>query len=164
MIRAVDIIRKKRDGAALSADEIEIFVAGATTGAWPPYQTSALLMAIVLRGMDALETARLCAAMVSSGVKLDLSNLPGTKVDKHSTGGVGDKTSLILAPLAAACGAVVPMMSGRGLGHTGGTLDKLEAIPGFRVGLKKAEVRQALPRDDGGMIAQPASLRPADQG
>ena len=163
MIRAVDIIRKKRDGEALSADEIEIFVAGATTGAWPPYQTSALLMAIVLRGMDAAETARLCAAMVDSGVKLDLSDLPGVKVDKHSTGGVGDKTSLILAPLAAACGAVVPMMSGRGLGHTGGTLDKLQSIPGFRVDLELAEFRAILAKIGCAMIGQTAEVAPADK-
>jgi pyrimidine-nucleoside phosphorylase len=163
MIRAVDIIRKKRDGAALTADEIEIFVAGATTGAWPAYQASALLMAIVLRGMNAEETARLCAAMVSSGVKLDLSSLPGIKVDKHSTGGVGDKTSLILAPLAAACGAVVPMMSGRGLGHTGGTLDKLQAIPGFRVDLELDEFREILARVGCAMIGQTAEVAPADK-
>jgi pyrimidine-nucleoside phosphorylase len=163
MIRAVDIIRKKRDGEALTADEIEIFVAGATTGAWPPYQASALLMAIVLRGMNAEETAQLCAAMVNSGVQLDLSDLPGVKVDKHSTGGVGDKTSLILAPLAAACGAVVPMMSGRGLGHTGGTLDKLQSIPGFRVDLELSEFREILAKVGCAMIGQTAEVAPADK-
>ncbi len=163
MLRAVDIIRKKRDGESLSADEIEIFVAGATSGAWPPYQASALLMAIVLRGMNGEETAQLCAAMVGSGVKLDLSDLPGIKVDKHSTGGVGDKTSLILAPLAAACGAVVPMMSGRGLGHTGGTLDKLQSIPGFRVDLELSEFRDVLAKIGCAMIGQTAEVAPADK-
>lgn len=162
-LRAVDIIRKKRDGEALSAEEIDVFVACATSGAWPEYQTSALLMAIFLKGMNPQETARLCAAMVYSGVKLDLSDIPGVKVDKHSTGGVGDKTSLILAPLAAACGAVVPMMSGRGLGHTGGTLDKLESIPGFRVGLSLPEFRAILAKVGCAMIGQTAEVAPADK-
>src|SRR5579883_674302 len=145
-MRAVDIIRKKRDGQALDRAEIDTFVDAATRGAWPEYQVSALLMAIVLRGMSAEETAWLTGAMVHSGVKLDLAGIPGRKVDKHSTGGVGDKTSLILAPLAAACGVIVPMMSGRSLGHSGGTLDKLESIPGFRVALSLDELRSALAR------------------
>jgi pyrimidine-nucleoside phosphorylase len=162
-MRAVDVIRKKRDGQALDRAEIEAFVAGATSGAWPEYQTSALLMAVVLRGMSAEETAWLTAAMVRSGEKLDLSNLPGPKVDKHSTGGVGDKTSLVLAPLAAACGVVVPMMSGRGLGHTGGTLDKLESIPGFRVGLSLPEFRAALAQVGCALIGQTAEIAPADK-
>jgi pyrimidine-nucleoside phosphorylase len=161
-MRAVDIIRKKRDGDSLSADEIEAFVAGATRG-WPDYQVSALLMAIVLRGMSPAETADLTGAMVRSGTVLDWSDLPAPAVDKHSTGGVGDKTSLVLAPLAAACGAYVPMMSGRGLGHTGGTLDKLESIPGFRVGLGLDELRRAV-RSVGCVITgQTAEIAPADR-
>jgi pyrimidine-nucleoside phosphorylase len=162
-VRAVDIIRKKRDGQALSGAEIEAFVRGATDGSWPHYQVSALLMAIVLRGMDAAETATLTGVMVHSGVKLDLSDLPGVKVDKHSTGGVGDKLSLVLVPLAAACGVVVPKMSGRGLGHTGGTLDKLEAIPGFRVNLSLDEFRTALQKVGCAKIGQTKEIAPADK-
>jgi pyrimidine-nucleoside phosphorylase len=162
-MRAVDVIRKKRDGLELAPAEIEAFVAGATSGAWPDYQVAALLMAVVLRDMTSTETAVLTRAMVHSGVKLDLSDLPGRKVDKHSTGGVGDKTSLILAPLVAACGVTVPMMSGRGLGHTGGTLDKLESIPGFRVGLSLDEFRTALRRTGCALIGQTAEVAPADK-
>jgi pyrimidine-nucleoside phosphorylase len=163
MLRAVDIIRLKRDGHALDREAIETFVSAATSGSWPEYQVSALLMAIVWRGMTAQETAWLTDAMVRSGVKLDWSDLPGPKVDKHSTGGVGDKTSLILAPLVAACGMYVPMMSGRGLGHTGGTLDKLEAIPGFRVGLSLDEFRTALRKVGCALIGQTADVAPADK-
>jgi pyrimidine-nucleoside phosphorylase len=162
-MRAVDIIARKRDGAALTHDEITSFVGGVTDGAWPDYQSSALLMAIVLRGMTAQETAWLTEAMVDSGVRVDLSEISGAKVDKHSTGGVGDKTSLILAPLAAACGLKVPMMSGRGLGHTGGTLDKLEAIPGFRVDLSLEELKAALVRVGCAMIGQTSQIAPADK-
>jgi pyrimidine-nucleoside phosphorylase len=162
-MRAVDIIRKKRDGEALTRAEVEAFVAAATSGSWPDYQLSALLMAIVLRGMNDDETSWLTGAMVHSGERLDLSDIPGAKVDKHSTGGVGDKTSLILAPLVAACGVVVPMMSGRGLGHTGGTLDKLESIPGFRVGLSLDEFRAALKKVGCGLIGQTREIAPADK-
>src|SRR5262249_3737759 len=162
-MRAVDIIRKKRDGQPMDRAEVEAFVAGVTSRDWPDYQASALLMAILLRGMSAEETSWLTAAMVHSGVKLDLSDLPGPKVAKHSTGGVGDKDWLVRAPLGAAGGVVVPMMSGRGLGHTGGTLDKLESIPGFRVGLSLDEFWQALRRVGCGLIGQTAEIAPADK-
>src|SRR5947199_1474952 len=162
-MRAVDIIMKKRDGGALSRSEIGFFISGVTAGTLPDYQASALLMAIVLRGMTPEETGWLTEAMVDSGIRVDLTEIPGIKVDKHSTGGVGDKTSLVLAPLAAACGVPVPMMSGRGLGHTGGTLDKLEAIPGFRVNLSLDEMRAALARAGCAMIGQTAQIAPADK-
>ena len=162
-MRAVDIIAKKRDGGALAEEEIAFFIDGVTRGVLPDYQASALLMAIVLRGMSAAETATLTREMVRSGVRLDLSRIPGIKVDKHSTGGVGDKTSLILAPLAAACGVLVPMMSGRGLGHTGGTLDKLESIPGFRVHLSLEEMHAALARTGCMMVGQTREIAPADR-
>jgi pyrimidine-nucleoside phosphorylase len=163
-MRAVDIIRAKRDGDFLTPGEIEWFVRGATTGeGWAPYQLSAFLMAVFFRGMAPAETAHLTRAMAHSGKVLDLSDIPGPKIDKHSTGGVGDKTSLILGPLAAACGVVVPMMSGRGLGHTGGTLDKLESIPGFRVGLTESEFRAALRNVGLGMIGQTSDVAPADR-
>jgi len=162
-MRAVDIIMSKRDGRALTRDEIRFFVDGVTKGNLPDYQASALLMAILIRGMNAEETAALTEAMVRSGIRVDLSDIPGTKVDKHSTGGVGDKTSLVLAPLAAACDVPVPMMSGRGLGHTGGTLDKLEAIPGFRVNLSLEEMKAALARTGCAMIGQTAQIAPADK-
>ncbi|HEV3384863.1 MAG TPA: thymidine phosphorylase [Gemmata sp.] len=163
-MRAIDIIRKKRDGGELTPDEIDSFVRGTLSSAeWAPYQLSALLMAVYLRGMSSVETAHLTRAMANSGTRLDLSDIPGPKVDKHSTGGVGDKTSLILGPLAAACGVVVPMISGRGLGHSGGTLDKLESIPGFRVGLSENEFRTALRKVKLGLIGQTAEIAPADK-
>jgi pyrimidine-nucleoside phosphorylase len=162
-MRAVDIIRTKRDGGALDRAEIDNFVAGATDGSWPDYQISALLMAIVLRGMGDEETAWLTEAMARSGARFDLQALTGLKVDKHSTGGVGDKTSLVLAPLAAACGVVVPMMSGRGLGHTGGTLDKLESIPGFRVDCSAREIVDALVEVGCVIVGQTRDIAPADR-
>ncbi|HKR00545.1 MAG TPA: thymidine phosphorylase [Pyrinomonadaceae bacterium] len=157
------MIRKKRNGEALSREEIKFFVDGVTGGAWADYQASALLMAILLRGMTTGETATLTDAMLHSGEVLDFSDIQKPKVDKHSTGGVGDKTSLVLAPLVAACGAAVPMVSGRGLGHTGGTLDKLESIPGYRVHLSLAEFRDVLERVGFAMMGQTAEISPADK-
>jgi len=161
--RAIDVIRKKRDGVELSRGEIEGLVNAYTKGDIPDYQVSAWLMAVVLKGMTRPETAALTDAMLHSGEVLDLSSLPAKKVDKHSTGGVGDKTSLVLAPLAAAAGIAVPMISGRGLGHTGGTLDKLEAIPGFKVNLPVAEFRRVLEVCGCAMIGQTAEIVPADR-
>jgi pyrimidine-nucleoside phosphorylase len=161
--RAIDVIRKKRDGVELSRDEIEGLVNAYTNAEIPDYQVSAWLMAVVLKGMTRPETAALTDAMLHSGDVLDLSLLPAKKVDKHSTGGVGDKTSLVLAPLVAAAGITVPMISGRGLGHTGGTLDKLEAIPGFNVNLPVAEFRRVLATCGCCMIGQTAEIAPADR-
>jgi len=163
VIRAVDIIRSKRDGEPLPRAAIDAFVAGLADGSWADYQVSALLMAIVLRGMSADETAWLTDAMVRSGRRVDLSSLPGIKVGKHSTGGVGDKVSIVLAPLVAACGIVVPKMSGRGLGHTGGTLDKLEAIPGFRIALTLEEFVEILADVGCCLISQTKDIAPADK-
>ncbi|HUF25065.1 MAG TPA: thymidine phosphorylase [Vicinamibacterales bacterium] len=160
---AVDIIRKKRDSHSLDDEEIRSFVAGVTDGSWSDYQATALLMAIYLRGMDGRETATLTDAMVDSGLRLDLAEFGGVPVDKHSTGGVGDKTSIVIAPAAAACGAIVPMMSGRGLGHTGGTLDKLESIPGFRTQLSIPEMKGVLRRTGCALIGQTAEIAPADR-
>jgi pyrimidine-nucleoside phosphorylase len=161
--RAIDVIRKKRDGADLTSGEIEGLVNAYTRGDVPDYQVAAWLMAVVLRGMTRPETAALTDAMLRSGEILDLCALPQRKVDKHSTGGVGDKTSLVLAPLVAAAGIVVPMISGRGLGHTGGTLDKLEAIPGFNVSLPVSEFRRVLEICGCAMIGQTAEIAPADR-
>ena len=162
-MRAVDVIRSKRDGAALTREQIAFFVDGYTAGRITDYQASALAMAVFFRGMTPAETVALTESMMRTGEVLDLSALPGPKVDKHSTGGVGDKTSLILAPLAAACGVYVPMISGRGLGHTGGTLDKLESIPGFRVGLSLDEFRAVLGKAKLGLIGQTPQIAPADR-
>jgi pyrimidine-nucleoside phosphorylase len=161
--RVVDLIGKKRDGGALSVAEIAYLVEGYTQGSVPDYQIAAWLMAVVLRGMTREETAALTDSMLHSGEVLDLTSLPEKKVDKHSTGGVGDKTSLVLAPLVAAGGLVVPMISGRGLGHTGGTLDKLESISGFRVGLSVPEFQRVLKACGCCMIGQTEQIAPADR-
>ena len=161
--RAIDVIRKKRDGHELSRAEIEFLVKGYTLGQIPDYQISAWLMAALLKGLTRAETAALTDAMLHSGEVLDLSEFPAAKIDKHSTGGVGDKTSLVLAPLVAAAGLYVPMISGRGLGHTGGTLDKLEAIPGFNVKISLKRFREILRACGCAMIGQTAEIAPADR-
>lgn len=162
-MRAVDIIMKKRSGQALSDEEIAFIIDGYVGGRIPEYQVSALLMAIFFKGMTAAETAALTSSMLGSGDVMDLSGIPGPFVDKHSTGGVGDKISLPLAPIVAACGAKVPMMSGRALGHTGGTLDKLESIPGYRTGLDLAGFRSGILADGFAMTGQTARVVPADK-
>ncbi len=159
----VDVIAKKRDGHALSRGDIDQFIQGVTAARIPDYQSAALLMAIVLRGMSEEETAWLTEAMAQSGERVDLSDIPGIKVGKHSTGGVGDKVSIVLAPVAAACGVIVPKMSGRGLGHTGGTLDKLESIPGYRTDLGIGDFKRILRTVGASIIGQSASLVPADK-
>ncbi len=162
-MRAYEVIHAKRDGRPIAAADIAALVDGFTQGEIPDYQMAAFCMAVFFRGMDDAEVRALTEAMLRSGDVLDLSDVPGCKVDKHSTGGVGDKVSLALAPLAAACGVKVPMISGRGLGHTGGTLDKLEAIPGFRTDLDVDRFR-ALVRDVGAcLVGQTARLAPADR-
>ncbi len=162
-MRPQDIIRRKRDSGELSRGEIAAFVRGVVDGSWADYQSSSLLMAIYLNGMSGAEQQALTEEMLRSGEVLNFSDIKAPKADKHSTGGVGDKTSLILAPLAAACGVAVPMISGRGLGHTGGTLDKLEAIPGYRVRLSLPEFRAILERVGFAMMGQTASIAPADK-
>ena len=162
-MRAEELIRRKRDAGALTREEIFFLIQEHTRGAVPDYQMSAWLMAVCWRGMTPEETADLTEAMLRSGEVLDLSGLPGKKVDKHSTGGVGDKTSLVVAPVVAAAGVIVPMISGRGLGHTGGTLDKLEAIPGFNVRLSLPDFRRALAEVGCALIGQTAEIAPADR-
>ncbi len=163
MLSAYEIIRKKRDGNSLSAEEIDYFVREYTAGNLPDYQASSFLMATYFTGMSDEEILQFTKSMMSTGVVVDLSDIPGPKADKHSTGGVGDKISLILAPLAAACGVKVPMVSGRGLGHTGGTVDKLESIPGFRTRMSIGEYKQILARVGLVMSAQSEDLVPADR-
>src|ERR1700756_3230322 len=158
-----DLIRRKRDGAELQRNEIEFLVNGYTRDEIPDYQISAWLMAVLLRGMSRAELAALTETMLNSGQVLDFSELGAAKADKHSTGGVGDKTSLIIAPIVAAGGLYVPMISGRGLGHTGGTLDKLESIPGFNVNLSVEDFRRVLAQCGAGLIGQTAEIAPADK-
>jgi pyrimidine-nucleoside phosphorylase len=162
-MRAVDLIRRKRDSGELTREEIEELIAAYTLGDVPDYQMSAWLMAVVLRGMSRPEIAALTEAMLHSGRVLDFSDLLGRKVDKHSTGGVGDKTSLVIAPIVAAGGLKVPMISGRGLGHSGGTLDKLESIPGFNVNLSLADFRRVLETCGCALIGQTSEIAPADK-
>jgi pyrimidine-nucleoside phosphorylase len=162
-MRAVDLIRRKRDGETLDAAAIQAFVAGATDESWPDYQVSAMLMAIVLRGMTTEETADLTDAMTRSGTSLSFRDIGRPLLDKHSTGGVGDKISFVLAPLVAACGGTVPMMSGRGLGHTGGTIDKFESIPGIRTGLTEDDMRRVLATAGCCITAPTTRVAPADR-
>ena len=161
-MRTVDLILRKRDGGELAPEEVQFLVDGYTRGEIPDYQMSAFLMSVFFSGMTDREVSRLTECMMHSGEMMDLSDIPGMKVDKHSTGGVGDKTSLIVAPLAAAAGVVVPMISGRALGHTGGTLDKLESIPGFRTDLSPEEFRAVLKEHGLCFIGQSDRLAPAD--
>lgn len=158
-----DILAKKREGLALSREEIEFFIRGFTAGEIPDYQASALLMAICIQGMDERETADLTLSMAHSGEMADLSQIPGIKGDKHSTGGVGDKTTLIVGPLAAACGVVVAKMSGRGLGYTGGTIDKLESIPGFSTQQSPQRFAQIAEEVGVCIVGQSGELAPADK-
>jgi len=159
----VELIRKKREGASLTEEEFRFLLTGYVEGSVPDYQMSAFLMACYFRGMSREETLTFTKLMLHSGEVIDLSEIPGIKVDKHSTGGVGDKVSLILAPMVAACGVPVPMISGRGLGHTGGTLDKLESIPGFRTDLSIAEYKRVIREIDVVMIGQTKEIAPADK-
>ena len=161
-MRTVDLIHRKRDGEELSAEELSFLVKAYTQGEIPDYQMSAFLMATFFSGMTDREVSALTDSIIASGERVDLSDIPGTKVDKHSTGGVGDKTSLISAPIAAAAGVIVPMISGRALGHTGGTLDKLEAIPGFRTSLSIDEFKAQLSKTGLAFIGQTDQIAPAD--
>jgi pyrimidine-nucleoside phosphorylase len=162
-MRPQEIIAKKRDGKSLSREEIDAFVAGVSAGDWADYQSSAMLMAMFIRGLDVEEQTALTHAMLYSGAVLDLSKIERPKADKHSTGGVGDKTSLIVAPLAASCGLAVPMISGRGLGHTGGTLDKLESIAGYNVNLTTSDFERIIGECGFAMMGQTAEIAPADK-
>ena len=162
-MRMYDVIKKKRDGDALSSEEIRAFVEGYSKGEIPDYQAAALCMAIFFRGMSDEETTELTLAVRDSGERLDTSRIKGLRVDKHSTGGVGDKTSLVVAPIVASLGLTVAKMSGRGLGHTGGTIDKLEAIPGFCTGLPVDEFERIVNETGIAIVGQSATLAPADK-
>src|SRR6056297_1425047 len=163
LMRMVDLIEKKRNGGRLSAEEIQFFVDGYVDSSVPDYQAAAMLMAIWFRGMDKQETTDLTLRMVESGDKIDLSSIPGVKVDKHSTGGVADTTTLIVGPLVAAAGGHVAKMSGRGLGHTGGTLDKLESIPGLSIDQSMERFAEIVDRCGVSVIGQTGNLVPADK-
>lgn len=162
-MRPQEIIAKKRDGGELSNSDIDVFIDGVCDGSWADYQISAMVMAMFTRGLNADEQSAITYAMLHSGEVLDLSDIARPKVDKHSTGGVGDKTSLIIAPIVAACGVAVPMISGRGLGHTGGTLDKLESIPAYNVNLTTAEFRSIVDGCGFAMMGQTEDIAPADK-
>ncbi len=162
-MRTQEIIERKRDGKALSDAEIRTFIDGVCRSTWADYQTSALVMAMFIRGLNSREQTSITRAMLESGTIMDLSDIDAPKADKHSTGGVGDKTSLLIAPLAAACGIAVPMVSGRALGHTGGTLDKLESIPGYNVKLSFARLKRIIGECGFALAGQTAKIAPADR-
>jgi pyrimidine-nucleoside phosphorylase len=162
-MRPQELIARKRDGRALSDDDIAVFVAGVTNGSWADYQLTAMLMAMFINGLSRREQNALTKAMLNSGTRMDLSDIDAPKGDKHSTGGVGDKTSLLIAPIAAACGVAVPMISGRGLGHTGGTLDKLESIKGYNVNLSFRDFKRVIKRCGFALGGQTNDLAPADK-
>ncbi len=162
-MNTVELIRKKREGYQLSEEEIDYLIGNYSNGKIPDYQFAAFLMAAYLRGMNKTETAHLTRSMLNSGKVINLREIRGKKIDKHSTGGVGDKTSLILAPIVASLGINVPMISGRGLGHTGGTLDKLESIPGFRTSLSLSRYKSVLKKCGAVLIGQTKNIAPADK-
>ncbi len=162
-MRPQELIARKRDGKALSDAEIGLFIDGVCTREWADYQITAMVMAMFINGLNRREQYTITRAMLNSGTVMDFSDIDVPKADKHSTGGVGDKTSLIIAPVAAACGIAVPMISGRGLGHTGGTLDKLESIPGYDVNLSFKRLKEVMKACGFGLIGQTKQIAPADK-